>query len=235
MNLFEKIRNHKNKKLYDVTPAFDEFAVLKDSSDRMEESLRNLRISISISLNRNGKGVSVLFASTFPQEGKTATAMALSFSIASPHKSSVFVDADLRKHGATTYLSMDGKLGLSDYLSGNAKLEEIMYPLANKQNAFVIPCGTRCERPYELLSSQNMVALLEELQAKFDYSILDAPPIRVVSDAYVLAPLVSGVAFVCKHLQSREEDIRKSVLHLEHFKANVLGIVVSDYDKNKRR
>lgn len=236
MSLFEKIRNHKNRKLYDVTTDFDDFSLLNDNSSQMEESLRNLRISISVSLNgKSGRGVSVLFASSFPQEGKTVSAMALSFSIASPRKTSVFVDADLRKHGATTYLGLDGKAGLSDYLSGNAKLEDIIYPIKNKQNAFVIPCGTRCVRPYELLSSTNMNLLLEDLERKFDYTVFDAPPLRVVSDTYVLAPLVSGVAFVCKHLQSHEEDIRKSIQHLQRFKANVLGIIVSDYSKDKHR
>ena len=79
-----------------------------------------------------------------------------------------------------------------------------------------------------------MQKIMAELKERFDYVVYDAPPLRVVSDAYAIAPLVDGVAFVCKHRTSHEEDIRKALTSLRYFKANILGIVVSNYKDVKK-
>lgn len=209
-----------------------EALVFINETPQMREAFRNIRATLSVSLPKNeGKGASILCAASYPNEGKTTTAVNLAVSFG---KNVVLVDADIRKGSSSKRLGLDDKLGLCDVVLGKATLDEALV-YREDLGCHVLPCGIKTDRPYDLLSSSEMQNLMEELKNRFDYVVYDTPPLRLVSDAYAIASLVDGVALVCKHRVSREEDIRKSLASLRYFRANVLGIITSNHKETHHK
>ena len=194
------------------------------------EAFRNLKASLSVSVARKSeKGVAVMATSSFPEDGKTTVVTNLALMFAQSDAKVVLIDADIRKGRVGRYFHRRSTPGLSDYLSGQAKLEDVLKVSDVNENLFVIPCGTHSPRPYELLESEHMQALVEELKTRFDYVIFDTPPVLVVSDAIAMAPYMDGCVLVCRHLVSYVSDIQKSLQTLSFAKVNVLGLIVNDY------
>ena len=147
----------------------------------------------------------------------------------------VLIDADIRKGRVSKYFKDPHEPGLSDYLSGQAKLEEVLHQSKQNKNLYVIYQGTQSPRPYELLESDAMKALSEELKKQFDYIIYDTPPVELVSDALALVPITDGALLVCRYMRSYESDIKSSLDTLRFAKANVLGMVVNDFHVNPKK
>lgn len=195
------------------------------------EAFRNLKASLSVAVPKKegDGGVSLLCTSTFPEEGKTTVAVNLALMFAMSNVKVVLVDADMRKGRVSKYFKDHHKPGLSDYLSGQVKLEDILHQSKENENLYIIYQGTSAPRPYELLESDAMKNLSQLLKEKFDYVIYDTPPIRLVSDALAVIPATDGALLVCRHMSSYENDIKSSLETLSFSKANVLGVVVNDY------
>ena len=206
----------------------------ENSSFSLTESFRSLKAALSVSVPRSqGKGLTLLCTSSFPSEGKTTVSVNLAYIFASPRKKVILVDADLRKGSSSAMLGLDGKEGLSDFLSGKTKLEDVIIPTGTAENCFIIPRGSKTPRPYDLLDSYVMKDLLETLKEQFDYVLIDTPPIQIVPDALALAPQADGTFLIARHYVSYENDIKKSVEKLQFFKANILGIVVNGYEAQR--
>ena len=234
LDLFRRKRNN----VYRSVANPQNIVLTENSSFEFAEALRSLKVSLSVALPKrdDGKGASIMCVSSFSKEGKTTVAINLAVSLSSsPKKKIVLLDADLRKGNASYRLIGDPIPGLTDYLSGSATLEEVLRPVEGYENLYVIPRGSLTVRPYDLLSSNAMKNLLDELNSQFTYTIVDTAPMRMVSDALALAPFVMGTVLVCRHRDSYEGDIKKAVSKLHYFKANVLGLVVNDYVEKKNR
>ena len=141
----------------------------------------------------------------------------------------ILIDADIRKGRIAKYFNKRSSPGLSDYLSGQKTLEEVVYHSKKHEHLSYITCGTHSPKPYELLESAEMKSLLEELRARYDYVIIDTPPILLISDALALTPITDGTVLVCRHNVSYVSDISRALSTLEFAKANLLGVVVNDY------
>ncbi len=194
------------------------------------EAFRNLKASISVSVPKHKKGgVSLLATSSYPEDGKTTVVTNLAMMFAQSDAKVVVVDADIRKGRVAKYFGRHTAPGLSDLIAGNATLEEVLKPSGVNKNLFVIPCGTHSPKPYELLESEAMKAINEQLKEQFDYVFFDTPPILVVSDAMALAPQMEGTILITRHMVSYVSDISKSLNTLKFAKANILGVIVNDY------
>ncbi|MBQ8320453.1 MAG: CpsD/CapB family tyrosine-protein kinase [Clostridia bacterium] len=194
------------------------------------EAFRNLKSSISVCVPKNRKGgVSILATSSYPEDGKTTITTNLSLMFAQSDAKVVLVDADIRKGRIAKYFNKKSEPGLSDLLSGHATLDEVLHQSQINENLYIIPCGTHSPKPYELLESDAMKAVNEQLKERFDYVFFDTPPVLVVSDALALAPSMEGTILVTRHLVSYVSDIARSLNTLRFAKANVLGIIVNDY------
>ena len=97
------------------------------------------------------------------------------------------------------------------------------------ENLSFIACGTHSPKPYELLESEEMKNLLDELRKRYDYVIIDTPPVLLLSDALALATVTDGTVVVCRHQVSYISDIERALETLSFAKANILGVVVNDY------
>ena len=151
---------------------------------QVRESYRNLRTNIFLS----GKDTKVvMFTSCGPNEGKSTVTMNLASSIADGGKKVLFIDCDLRKSVLVgRYRVKKGIKGLTHFLSGQNTLEEVIYS-TNVENMDVILAGPVPPNPAELLDSPLFKDTVKEMREKYDYVIIDTPPLGSVIDAAIVA------------------------------------------------
>ena len=193
------------------------------------EAFRNLKASLSVSMPARQGGSVITITSSYPEDGKTTVTTNLALMFAMSDAKVVLIDADIRKGRIAKYFKRKSTPGLSDHLSGLVSLDDVLHHTSVNENLYFIPSGTHSPKPYELLESERMTQFLGELKTRFDYIVIDTPPVLVVSDALAVAPKTDGTVLICRHNLSYVSDMQRSLSTLEFAKANVLGIVVNDY------
>ena len=231
MGMFDKLRQRRREKQNKKNKSHRKEYLLNEKTPfDVTEAFRNLKASLSVSIPKNKEGgVTVTVTSSYPEDGKTTVTTNLALMFAMSDANVVLVDADIRKGRIAKYFKHKSSPGLSDFLSGQVPLNDVLHNSHVNDNLFFIPCGTHSPKPYELLESEAMNELIKELKQRFDYVVFDTPPVLLVSDALAIASKTEGTVLVCRHLLSYVSDMQKSLSTLEFAKANVLGIVVNDY------
>ena len=195
------------------------------------EAYRSLRANISFSsVDRSVK--TMLVTSASPQEGKTTTVINLGIIMAQAGPRVMIVDADFRRpslHHIFGFLP-NGKRtlpGLSNLIVGNSTLKDVLLP-SGFARVSLVPAGIVPPNPNELLSSQRMRAVIEELSEYADLVLFDSPPCMLYSDAYLLAPLTDGVLYVVRAGNQDRAAQRRIQRQLQQAKARMLGVVFND-------
>ena len=230
MGFFDKIKVFRREKtLKKHKSTRKEYLLNENTSFDVTEAFRNLKASLSVSMPAKQGGTVITITSSYPEDGKTTVTANLALMFAMSDAKVVLIDADIRKGRIAKYFKEKTSTGLSDYLSGLVSLDEVLHCTSINEKLSFIPCGTHSPKPYELLESDKMIQLLDELKEKFDYIVIDTPPVLLVSDALAIAPKTDGTVLVCRHNLSYVSDMQRSLSTLNFAKANVLGIVVNDY------
>ena len=125
-----------------------------------------------------------------------------------------------------------GSRGLTNLVAGTAATNDCMQKFKGS-DLFVIPVGDMPPNPLELLLSQRFRELLSSLSSHFDVIIIDSPPVELVSEALVLAPMVTGTVFVVKAMSTQAAQARKSLARLQRAGANLMGLIVNELDFKK--
>ncbi len=206
-----------------------EYLLNENTSFDITEAFRNLKASISVSVPKKEGGLVIMTTSAFPKDGKTTVTVNLALMFAQSDAKVILVDADIRKGRVAKYFKEKSIPGLSDCLSGQNSLEEVVHVSNVNKNLSFITCGTHSPKPYELLESEEMRNLLQTLRAQYDYIIIDTPPVLLLSDALALSTAVDGAVLVCRHQVSYISDIQRALETLKFSKANILGVVINDY------
>ena len=152
----------------------------------------------------------ILMTSSLPGEGKTTLANNLSIALAK-HGRTCLVDADLRKPGVGASFKMTPQTGLEHYLQGSANFEEVTYSSHEVRNLTIIPSTTPTHSAVELLTDQPLRILLKRLHERFDFAVIDTPPLLPYADALVLSTLVDGVVLVGRAGQTPRGAIARSM------------------------
>jgi capsular exopolysaccharide synthesis family protein len=193
------------------------------------EAYRSLRTSILLSTPGKSPRIIVL-TSAQPTEGKTKTAVNLSIILAQLGSRVLLVDSDMRKPRISAVLKLPASsTGLSTYLVGQSSLEESILE-SPIPNLCVIPCGPIPPNPAELVASGMMKQLLAEATAKFDYVILDSPPVLHVTDGRVLAAQADAVMLVVWGGMTSRTLVNQAKDLLGQVNANVIGVVLNNVD-----
>ncbi len=151
----------------------------------VSESFRLVASNINFFLDKKDEGNSILFTSSISGEGKTFSAKNLAVIFSSLGKKVILVGADLRRPKLYLDFISDNKIGLSNYLSENIEINNIIKK-TDVKNLNIINSGPIPPNPSELLSKNKMKELIISLKKSFDYVIIDTPPVGIVSDSIVL-------------------------------------------------
>ncbi|MCU1366362.1 MAG: lipopolysaccharide biosynthesis, partial [Ilumatobacteraceae bacterium] len=162
--------------------------------------------------------------SSLPGEGKTTTAANLAVVLSQAGSSVVLIDADLRKPRVHQMFAIEEKEGLTDALVGSQfglivrKIDE---------NLCVITAGAMQPNPSEMLGSNRMRSVIEELKLRFDYVIIDSAPVVAVNDSVALARHVDAVILVSQLGRTKSPQVAEAVRLLEQVSAPLIGFVVN--------
>ncbi len=205
--------------------------VVISSPDSVEaESFKVLRAKIQLA--RNGSSPrAVMVTSTYPGEGKSFVASNLAASIAfGVDEHVLLVDCDLRKPQVHQYFGYACSQGLSDYLAGRAEIPDLLVKTPIPKLTLLM-AGVPPDNPSELVSSNRMEALVDELRDRYKdrYVILDASPTQFTSDSNVLSRHVDGILMVVMAHASPRKDVRNGIQNLAGEK--ILGVVFNGYDE----
>ena len=201
---------------------------MHDSNDAVSEEYNKLRSRI-ISLTQGDELLNTcLVTSTIGEEGKTLTALNLAISIAKGYDNTVLiVDADLRRPSIHKLLNLKPKVGLIQCLTENMPVDEVLIKTGIGK-LVVLPAGGSISNPVELLASNQMKELVNELKNRYSdrYVIFDTPPILPFADAQVLSSVVDGSIFVVREGKAKLKDVKESINSLRD--TNILGVVFND-------
>ena len=186
------------------------------------------RLRVNVSFFGTEKKV-LMITSSGPNEGKSYISMNLWNELAKAGKRVCFVDADMRKSTIRTTFQVstgsDDYIGLSHYLAGYVEADDVIYT-TEREEAFFIPTSTMIN-PSLLLEGDRFRDLIKLLRRRFDYVIVDTPPLGVVSDGQRIATMCDGVMLVVRaHVTSREA-VRASIQQIQQVECPLLGIVLN--------
>lgn len=202
------------------------FAALKEPDSPLAESYRALCTSILLSAAPRPPQA-ILITSSQPNEGKSCTSLNLAVALAQRGSRVLVVDADLRKPGIAGALGLENEKGLSGVLTGGMGLEEALHPVAAVPGLWVFPSGARPPNPAELVSSPAMERTLSELRERFDYLIVDSPPLLLVTDPTILSSLVDGVILVVESGVTAGGALARAHRILTSAGGKILGVVLN--------
>lgn len=223
------VKTEKSKVIQAETLKASRLAILNDKTNfSVKEAYKAARTNFMFALsNIPDKCKKIVFTSQGPGEGKTTTSINIAIAFAQTGAKVIIIDADLRRPHVHKYLELDNEIGLTSVLGGFNTLEEAIKK--HELGVDCISCGHIPPNPSELLSSDKMVNLVESLTDKYDYIILDTPPINVVSDAIAMATKMdAGVALVVRQKYTTHDAIKKSKATLEFANAKLIGFVLND-------
>jgi polysaccharide biosynthesis transport protein len=190
------------------------------------EAYRMLRTSILLS-TAGHPPKTMMVTSGQPGDGKTTTVFNIALALTQLKAEVVVVDCDMRKPRIHKLLHMPKNEGLSTLLTSGGDPDKFIRQTP-VPHLSVLPCGYTPPNPSELISSDNMKELLRILAERFDYVIIDSPPLISVSDPIILSTLVDGVILVVKSGQSKSEVARRACQDLSAVGARILGVTLNN-------
>jgi capsular exopolysaccharide synthesis family protein len=198
------------------------------------ESFRSLRTSLLSKYPGEGTKI-IIVTSAQPLEGKTTTAANIAMALAYGGSRVLLIDADMRRPGLHRPLRLVNERGLSQVLTGQARVRDVIQRTADP-NLLAITAGRTPPNPSELLSSERMKTLLTNLaHGPFNWIIIDTPPVLAVTDAVILAPLVAGVTFVIGAEMTRRRLAERAIDSLMQSRPRYVAVVLNkvDFARNK--
>lgn len=200
--------------------------ILNESSPfALQEAYKTLRTNIQFSLRGNACKRFCITSSS-AGEGKSITILNLAISFAETGKKVLLIDADLRRPALARLMVEKSAPGLSNVLAEQTDVSEAIRPNLYP-NMDVLLSGDVPPNPSELLSSEAMQILIEKLSGEYDYILVDAPPVNVVSDCCIIANLLDGVLLLARQGRSKKEGIKQAVNQLKLTDAKLLGYVLN--------
>ena len=217
----------------------DDFAkenVLSDETPfSVKESYKMMRTNIIFSVSGKSESGCKLVALTSANagEGKTTTTVNLAIAFAQTGSRVLAIDCDMRKPRLHRYLQAKRVPGLSTLISKQVSVDEAITKDV-RPGLDVITAGEIPPNPAELLSSERMKEIIDELSQHYDYIFFDTPPVTVVTDAAALSQFVDGIIVVVRQNYTNHESVAAAVKTLDIARAKVLGFIVNDASRRVR-
>ena len=194
----------------------------------ISEAYRSFRTNIQFS-NLEKKRKILLVSSSSSKEGKSTTVANLAVTLAQMGSRTLIVDSDMRRPVQHVLFSLDRAYGLTDVLLGNLSLEGAIKG-TDIDNLDVLTCGDIPPNPSEMLASEKMQNLMDELKAMYDIILMDSPPIIAVTDAAILSTRVDGMLLVVASGEANKKEIERALNLLSNVNTQVLGVILNGID-----
>lgn len=172
----------------------------------------------------------ILFTSSLEKEGKSTTIANMAITLAHAGSRVIVIDADLRKPGLYKMFQIKKYPGLTNYLVKDIPLSEVIQQETGIKNVNVISAGPIPPLASELLASKKMWCLLEELKERYDYVLIDSPPLLSVTDAGIIAGHVDGTILCVAQAETPIDAVKASMKSLDRVNAKLLGVVMTKAD-----
>lgn len=195
-----------------------------DPSSAYGESFRTLRTNLRFLETSTAR--SFVVTSAVAGEGKSSVAANLAWALAEAKYSVVLVDTDLRNPAVGRLFSVSGPSGLSEFIVGRAGLNDVLLPSGHELLAVML-AGAVPPNPSELLGSDEMGEVMKLLERRFDYVILDAPPLLSFTDAAVVSAFAAGTVITVAAGRTKREELSSALLALANVGVTPTGIVLN--------
>ena len=194
----------------------------------LSEAIRNLRTSLMFAFE--GKGPqSVLFSSSVPSEGKTTISSNISISLTQLSKKVLMIDGDLRRPCLHRVFSLPNRKGLSEYLQGGCKWEDVVQR-SNVPGLDILVCGERPPTPAELLSSDRMQRIIEQAKLQYDIVVVDSPTLLHMADSRILASYVDSVVLIVRSRATPKGLAKQACANVRGADATIIGAVLNQLE-----
>ncbi len=201
-----------------------------DSLGVVNEAYRTLRTGILLAQGEHAPKT-VLFTSAVHGEGKTATVVNSAISFARMGARVLLIDGDLRRPFCHKILGMRRGLGVAELLSGRIR-PTWATQATHVDNLFFISSGSSAVDPTELIGSTKMREALGSVRERYDYVLIDSPPVMAVSDALLLSTMVDGVVVVIGSKGTPRDTVKHACSRLRHAHAKILGTMLNRVNMN---
>ncbi len=194
----------------------------ENSPFTVQEAYKTLRTNVTFSLpGSDCKCIGVVSGNR--GDGKSSISSNLALSLCQINKRVILIDCDLRLPTIAQKFGIKGAPGLSNVLSGD--IQEIPIIHESTRGIDIIPAGTVPPDSTTLISSQEMIRLVEQLKEIYDFIIFDFPPITIVSDAVLISNIIDGYLLVVRHEQTEYQMISETIRQMRFADAKILGFV----------
>ena len=189
----------KKKGLFGKKPQEVKAIVVKEGSrDIINEAFRVLRTNLEFMTGKDKRSNVIVVTSFNPGSGKSFLTMNMAVSFAIKGKKVLVIDGDLRHGSASSYIDSPAK-GLSDYLGGRIdNLNEIIVADSKHESMDILPVGTIPPNPTELLFDERLKQVIDTVRERYDYVLIDCPPIELVADTQIIEKLADRTIFVVR-------------------------------------
>jgi len=191
------------------------------------EQYKLLRTNLEFTLPEDQKCPIIGVTSSMRGEGKSTTAVNLSYVLAEKGSRVLLIDGDLRIPSVAKKMEIEKSPGLTDILMGKGvQIEEFQSKL--QDNWYILPSGEIPPNPSELLGSSRMEAVLNDLRERFEYIVIDLPPVNLVSDALSIANFITGMVVVIREEYTEKKELEHCYRQLKLSNVKVLGCVMNE-------
>lgn len=191
------------------------------------EQFRILRSNLQYLLTKAPKPV-IMVTSSFSGEGKSFICINVGAVMALANKKTIVLEFDIRKPKIATGLDMPKHAGLTNFILGKVKLEELPVPVPGYENLFVLPCGPLPPNPAELLLDDRINELFTWLRENFDVIIMDTAPVGMVSDALTLSKYADCTLYIVRQGHTFKKQINLVDAFYHDGKLPNVSIVLND-------
>lgn len=221
----KKVRKTKGNVLF---PTDNKKTLHKNLEFTATEQYKLIRANLDFMLHEDEKCPVIGVTSAMRGEGKSTTAINISYVLAERGSKVLLIDGDLRIPSVAKKMDIRSTPGLTDVLMNKEPMQLSDYQSDLLENWFIIPSGYIPPNPSELLSSKRMEAVLKGLKEHFDYIIIDLPPVNIVSDAVAISNYIAGMVVVVREEYTEKKELEHCFRQLKLSNVKILGCVMNE-------
>lgn len=201
--------------------------VNKTSRGMVAEQFRIIRSNLQYILPQINQPV-IMVTSSVSGEGKSFVSINMGAVLSLAGKKTVILEFDIRKPKILSGIGMSKKSGISNYLLGKAELEDLIIPVPDQPNLFVMPCGPIPPNPSELLLDPKVTEMFAKLRATYEAIIVDTAPVGMVSDAMTLGKFADCTLYLVRQGHTFKKQITLIDEFYEEKKLPRVSIIIND-------